>query len=302
MPLPKKKKLFDDTHFSLQPLTDTHLKGAFGDFSNLKYLKIFPLVAALILLLALANYMSLSTARATLRAKEVGVRKVSGASRKTIAMQFYIESAVFTCLSFVLGYLLCYAFKPWFLNVLQLKIDNSFLYSPQVLMLLFALLLITVLIAGSYPSLVLSAFKPVVTLKGKMSKQAGGVTVRKIFTTLQFAISVGLIICGIIIDRQLYYFRHVDTGVSRANVITVPFGTGIGKNYPAFKHDVQLLAGLANAATSQHALFTGYDMFFVDGKTKGESTGVASFIADKSFYGHRWFTMEISACPKYPTG
>jgi putative ABC transport system permease protein len=84
------------------------------------------LVALLILLLALVNYMSLSTARATLRAKEVGVRKVSGASRKSIALQFYIESAVFTLLSFILGYTLCYVFKPWFLNVLQLKIDNSF--------------------------------------------------------------------------------------------------------------------------------------------------------------------------------
>ncbi|MEP6612604.1 MAG: ABC transporter permease, partial [Mucilaginibacter sp.] len=139
----KQEKTFDNAHYSLAALTDAHLKSNFGDSSNTKYLKIFPLVAILILLLALVNYMSLSTARATLRAKEVGVRKVAGASRKTIAVQFYVESAMFATISFVLGYLLCYAFKSWFLNVLQLKIDDTFLYSPIVLTLLFALLITT---------------------------------------------------------------------------------------------------------------------------------------------------------------
>lgn len=279
----KKEKTFDDVHYSLAPITDTHLKNNFGDASNIKYLRIFPLVAVLILLLALVNYMSLSTARATLRAKEVGVRKVAGASRKTIAAQFYTESALFATLSFVLGYLLCYAFKPWFLNVLQLKIDNSFLYSPTVLILLFSLLIITILIAGSYPSIVLSAFKPVTTLKGKMSKAAGGVTVRKIFTTLQFAISIALIICGIIIDRQLYFFRHADTGMNRENVIMVPVGSSFGKNYPAFKRDIQALGGIASTATSHYGMFQGYDMNSINGKTKDDVTMLAALAVDDHF-------------------
>ncbi|HEY8927966.1 MAG TPA: FtsX-like permease family protein [Mucilaginibacter sp.] len=279
----KKDKTFDNVHYSFVSLPDSHLKSNFGDSSNTKYLKIFPLVAILILLLALVNYMSLSTARATLRAKEVGVRKVAGASRKTIAAQFYVESALFATLSFVLGYLLCYAFKPWFLNVLQLKIDNTFLYSPIVLMLLAALLILTVLIAGSYPSLVLSAFKPVTTLKGKMSKAAGGVAVRKVFTTLQFAISVGLIICGIVIDRQLYYFRHTDTGVNRENVLMIPVHNTFGTNYPAFKHDVQMLSGVESAATSHYGMFQGYDMNSFNGKTKDENIMLASLSADDQF-------------------
>jgi putative ABC transport system permease protein len=286
-----KNKQFDDEKFTLCPLTDTHLKNNFGDSSNIKYLKIFPIVAVLILLLALVNYMSLSTARATLRAKEVGVRKVSGASRKTIATQFYVESALFTCISFLLGYVLCYAFTPWFLNILQLKIDNSFLYSPLVLSLFSGLLLITIALAGSYPSLILSAFKPVVTLKGKMSKQAGGTTVRKLFTTLQFAISVGLIICGLVIDRQLYFFRHADIGIKRENVVMIPMGNSMGKNYQAFKKEVQSLAGIASVTTAHNAMFKGFDMFFVDGKTKNESTGVVSLIADENFMttlGLKW--------------
>jgi len=287
----KKDKVFDDVKYSFTAFPDTHLKSNFGDSSNIKYLKIFPLVAILILLLALVNYMSLSTARATLRAKEVGVRKVSGASRKTIAVQFYVESALFTCISFVLGYLLCYLITPWFLNILQLKIDNSFLYSPIVLTLLFSLLLVTILFAGFYPSLVLSAFKPVITLKGKMSKQAGGVTIRKIFTTLQFAISIGLIICGIVIDRQLYYFRHADTGINKDNVVTIPIGNSVGKKYAALKQDIQSLAGVTSTATSHYAMFNGYDMNFYDGKAKGQSVGVAFMMADKDFIstlGLKW--------------
>ncbi|MGZ3754931.1 MAG: ABC transporter permease [Mucilaginibacter sp.] len=279
----KKNIDFTDEYFSFTALHDVHLKSNFGDFSNLKYLKIFPLVAVLILLLALVNYMSLTTARATLRAKEVGVRKVSGASRKTIALQFYVESALFSCLAFGIGYLLCYMFKPWFLNVLQLKIDNSFLYSPVVLIALSVLLFTTILLSGTYPSVVLSSFKPVVTLKGKMSRNAGGVTVRKVFTTLQFAISVGLIICGIIIDRQLYYFRHADTGLDRNNIVMIPVSNAIGKNYTVFKHDIQSVPGINSVATSHYAMFKGYDMFWADGKTKGETIGIVQLITDKNF-------------------
>jgi putative ABC transport system permease protein len=288
----KKDKIFDETFYTLSSIEDSHLHMNFGDSSNTKYLKIFPLVAVLILLLALVNYMSLSTARATLRAKEVGVRKVSGASRVSIATQFYVESALFAGISFILGYCLCYLCKPWFLSVLQLKIDNSFLYSPTVLLCLFALLFITILIAGSYPSLVLSAFKPVVTLKGKMSKQAGGTAVRKVFTTLQFAISVGLIICGIIIDRQLYYFRHTDTGINRENVVMLPVSTTAVKNYGALKKDISELTGISKIATSHYALYKGYDMFFVAGKNKSDqSVGVANLMGDKeltSILGLKW--------------
>ncbi|HVV53915.1 MAG TPA: ABC transporter permease [Mucilaginibacter sp.] len=275
--------------FSLLPLVDQHLKRSRDD-ANIKYLTIFPLVALLILLLALVNYMSLSTARATLRAKEIGVRKVSGASRKSVALQFYIESAVFSTIAFVLGYVLCYLFKPVFFNILQLKIDDSFLYSPLILSLLLGLLLVTILISGSYPSLVLSAFKPIVTLKGKMSKQSGGVAIRKVFTTLQFAISVGLIICGIVIDRQLYFFRHTNTGVDRENVVMIPVN-GTFKNYPAFNHDIRTLAGVSDVTTSRYGMFSYYDMIGIPGKTKEETVMLPSLDVDQDFFrllGLKW--------------
>ncbi len=278
------------TIYSALPIVDQHLNGRSWDDANLKYLTIFPLVALLILSLALVNYMSLSTARATLRAKEIGVRKVSGASRKSIALQFYIESAFFSSISFVLGYFLCCLLKPAFFNILQLKIDNAFLYSPLILALLFGLLLITVIVSGSYPSLVLSAFKPAVTLKGKMGKQTGGVTIRKIFTTLQFAISVGLIICGIVIDRQLYFFRHTNTGVDRDNVVMIPVGSDF-KNYPVFNHEIRTLAGVSNVSTSRYGMFSYIDRFGIPGRTKDETVSLPSLVVDKDFFqllGLKW--------------
>jgi putative ABC transport system permease protein len=291
IPVAKKGKDSPDMKFLLRALPDVHLKFNEGDQSNIKYLKIFPVVAVLVLLLALVNYMSLSTARATLRAKEIGVRKVSGASRKSVAAQFYVESGLYAVLSFVLGYMICYLFKPVFLNALQLKIDDAFLYNPLVLVLLGALLLITILVAGSYPALILSAFNPVTTLKGKMSKQSGGVTVRKVFTTLQFAISVGLITCGVIIDRQLYYFRHADTGVDRDNVVMIPVGNSFGKNYASFKHDIKSLAGVANVATSRYAMFTFYDNYEIEGKTKDQNVMLNALAVDNNFIsltGLKW--------------
>ncbi|RYE23264.1 MAG: ABC transporter permease, partial [Sphingobacteriaceae bacterium] len=245
-----------DEKFLFTKLTDSHLSG-FSDYSNLKYLKIFPVVALLILLLALVNYMSLSTARATLRAKEIGVRKVVGADRKRIAMQFYIESALFALIAFVLAYLLFNLIEPWFLGLLQLKVDNSFLYSPVVLTILALLLTVTILIAGSYPSIILSAYKPVTVLTGKQSKQSGGNMMRKVFTVLQFSISIALIICGIVIDRQLYFFRHMDTGINRENIVMVPVAKTMGKNYQAFKKDIQALAAVSQTSTAHYAMYKG---------------------------------------------
>jgi putative ABC transport system permease protein len=152
-----------------------------------------------------------------------------------------------------------------------------------VLLILLALLIVTVLIAGSYPSIVLSAFKPAITLKGKMSKQTGGVAVRKVFTTFQFAISVGLIICGIIIDRQLYYFRHTDTGVNRENVVMVPITNSFGKNYQSFKHDVLAIAGVSQAATAHYPMYKGYDMFFLHDKVKKEDMAMPVLSVDRAF-------------------
>jgi putative ABC transport system permease protein len=254
-----KNKADLETRYLLAPLTSLHFEMS-SDGGD-KYLRIFPFVAGLVLLLALVNYMSLSTARATLRAKEIGIRKVTGATRRVIAGQFYIESALYTLLAFALAYMLYLLLYHWFLNVLQISIDRAFVNGTQALSIMIILLLITTAVAGSYPAMVLSAFKPIATLSGNMSSKSGGARVRKIFTTLQFVIAVTLIISGIVISKQLYYMRHKDTGVNRENILMVSIQKTMGTHYATFKKEVQTLSGVKQAATMRYPMYSSYDMF-----------------------------------------
>ncbi|MGV8878664.1 MAG: ABC transporter permease [Sphingobacteriaceae bacterium] len=275
--------------YNLTPLIEEHLGQGYS--STAKYLKIFPFVALLILLMALVNYMSLSTARATLRAKEIGIRKVSGADRKTIAAQFYVESAMYTLLAFALGYFMYFFGYSYFLNILQIQIDHAFISNSQILLVMAGLFLFTMLIAGSYPSLVLSAFKPIATLQGKMSKQTGGSLVRKVFTTLQFSIAVVLLICGAVIYNQLSFLRHLDTGVDRENVISIPINTTMGNHYQAFKKDIQNLAGVKEVGAARYELYKGFDMFSTFGDDKTQNITLKMLTVDQHFIplmGIKW--------------
>jgi putative ABC transport system permease protein len=254
----REKESDDPFRYVSTPLTGLHEASA-TDISNLKYLKTFPFVAALVLLLALINYMSLSTARSSVRAKEIGVRKVTGASRRIIATQFFVESALYTSISFVLAYILCNLLQPFFFDFLQINIDQSFLYHPLVLLSLTGLFIVTVVIAGIYPSLLLSAYKPIAVLYGR-TKQAGGISARKFFTVFQFTIAVVFIISGIVIQKQLHFFRHKDTGIDRENIVMMPFGSGIAKYYTAFKQDINAIPGTQKISVALHPLFKGYDM------------------------------------------
>jgi len=255
------------------PLTSLRLSEA-TDNSNTKYLKIFPFVAALILILALINYMSLSTARSTTRTKEIGVRKVLGADRKMIASQFFVESLLFTSIAFVLGYVLCNLFRPLFFDLMQINIDGSFLLNQYILLSFGLLFIITAILAASYPSILLSAYRPVVVLYGKLSRQSGGISVRKFFTVFQFSISVILIVCGIVINKQIDFFRNTDTGVNRENIVLIPFTSNAAKHYEALKKDIGSISATRQVSTALHPMYKGYDMM----GTKATSTGQFVFI------------------------
>lgn len=273
----------DNERYIATPFTDTHLKANYSDASNTKYIKVFPFVAALILLLALTNYMSLSTARSTIRAKEIGVRKVLGADRKTIAGQFFIESALFTAIAFALSYMLCFICQPFFFNFLQIDLDKSFLFHPYMLLSFCGLFVITVLLAATYPSILLSAYKPVLVLYGKFSKQSGGINVRQFFTVFQFAVSVILIICGVVIYNQLYFFKHAATGMNRENVLMVPFGPSAGNHYAAFKKETQSLPAIEQVTTANHLMYKGYDMFFTKPANGNKDVTLSAFSVDENF-------------------
>jgi putative ABC transport system permease protein len=281
-------KNYNDTtsRCGLLPLTATHLFYDGFDTSNIKYLKIFMLAGVLILLLALINYMSMATANSTQRAKEIGVRKVIGANRSTIARQFYVESALYVTIAFILGFALFNLVQASFFHRIQLAIDTSFLYKSRVMLAFGALFVISILVAGSYPSIVLSSFNPISVLYGKLSRERGGVNVRRFFIVLQFSISVGMIISSLVIERQMYFFRHTDTGINRENVVMMNFGNGIGKHYRSFKNDVSQLAGVSEVATAQYALYRGYAAYAITTREVKTPPTARGAHGRRSFYVH----------------
>ncbi|MBS1662693.1 MAG: ABC transporter permease [Bacteroidetes bacterium] len=253
--------------------------------ANMRYRKIFPLVAGLILLLALINYMSLATARSTIRAKEIGVRKVLGADRGKIIRQFYIESGLYAVLAFALALGLFSGLRHAFYNLLQLTIDDSFLWSYYAIGVFVGLLVVTIFVAGCYPSLVLSAYRPVKVLYGRMGKERAGGFVRKVFTVLQFSISVGLIIASLVINRQLYFFRHMDTGIQREQVLMVPYRQEAGRHYQELRDGVAQIPGVVGIAKAASPVYGPIDMGM--GRVKGASVSqgvlMSEMYVDESF-------------------
>lgn len=256
---------------------------AVTDKSNRKYLKLFPVVAGLILLLAIFNYISLTTARSSVRSKEIGVRKALGASRGNLTLQFILESTLYTTIAFALGYLLCLFFQPFFFRFLQIPMDSSFLYHPAMLFTFAILYVVTVLLSAIYPSVLVSAFRPASVLYGKFSRQSGGLSVRKFATVFQFTISVGLITSGIIIQRQLNFMRNADTGIQRDHVVMIPFGSNVGKNYTAFKKDVLSLSSVQEVSAALHPLYKGYDMMGVKPKNVNDMILLPTLMVDQHF-------------------
>jgi putative ABC transport system permease protein len=283
----------DRSRFFVQPLLNLHVGGMnFGDTSNTQLIPIFSWVALLVLALALVNYMSLTTARATLRAKEVGVRKASGATRSSLIRQFYVESAVLTSMAFGIALIVFELCRPAFLNLLSLRIDRSFVYSPTFVGAGIALLLTCVLVAGSYPALLLSGFRPIAVLKGHLSGHSGGIQVRRVLTVLQFAVSVALIFCSITIQHQLEYFRTKDTGLQTSQVLGIGFGSGMTKQIGAFQEGIRQITGATELPmSSTGVLQEGYSMFFTKSPINQKELGLITMSVNQSFlsfFGLRW--------------
>jgi putative ABC transport system permease protein len=280
----------DQDHYQLLVLSRHHLDAEFGDSAGRRYLAIFPLVAALILLLAVINYTSLATARAAVRAKEVGVRKVLGAGRGQIVRQFYIESTVLSTIAMVGGLLLFLLCKPFFFGLLRVHIDNRFLLSAPMVAGACGLYLFVIFLAGGYPSVVLSAFKPVAVLYGKLSRQRGGERVRKGFLVFQFAMALVLVIGSLVITKELHFIRNTDTGVDRENVVMVPIEQNF-KHYPAFKREVEAIPGISQVATSRYALYKGMNFTAMEAPGVDKTVSVNCISADTGFvrmFGLRW--------------
>jgi putative ABC transport system permease protein len=223
----------------LQPLKDIHLHSdlnlELGPVGDIRYVYIFSVVAIFMLLIACINFMNLSTAGASKRSREVGIRKVLGSLKGQLVRQFLLESILLTSFAFLLSLILVFWTLP-FLNKLSGK-DLSFnlLSNPWLLpgLLLFAL--VTGLLAGSYPAFFLSSFKPVTVLKGKLASIGKTVSLRSCLVVFQFFISIVLIIGTIIVYKQLAFIQNEKLGYNKDQVVIVQEAYWLGKNQEAFK-------------------------------------------------------------------
>ena len=226
--------------YELLPIKDIHLTSTFqGEpepVGQIGFLYIFGLVAFFILLIACINYMNLATARSTQRAMEVGVRKVLGSDRRQLIAQFMSESILFTLLALVLSYILVLALLPVFNEAFDLSLGRSLLWSKQVLFGSIGIVVLTGILGGSYPAFYLSAFEPIKVLKGSLAKGTGNPAFRRVLVTVQFAITIFMIIgTGVIFD-QMNYLRNKNLGFNKDQVLVFRLQGQQSRNkYPIIK-------------------------------------------------------------------
>mgnify|MGYP001002072937 FL=1 len=206
---------------------------------GIKNIRLFTFIAWVVLLIACINFMNLATARSEKRAKEVGMRKVVGANRKSLIMQFLGESLVLAIISSLVAILLIYIFIGPFNTMIGQELQVNLLVPSHILFLL-AVTLVCGLFAGSYPAFFLSAFKPLSTIKGTKQKAGNGSLIRRGLVVLQYTASVVLIICTIIIYQQIQYNKDRDLGFDKSQVLTTALQGNMAKHLPLIKN--QLLA------------------------------------------------------------
>ncbi len=203
--------------YILEPLKDVYLKSTRGGTvsGSLTNVYVFSIVGIFILLIAGINFVNLTTARSTERAREVGIRKVIGAERRQLTGQFLGESVILCLIAFLLSVGVCAALLPSFNFLAGKTVSTGIFHHPSYFGTLLLISLGIGLLAGIYPALVLSAFQPIVVLKGRFATGVRGLLLRKGLVVSQFTISIGLIVATLLVGFQLTYMRHQELGFSK---------------------------------------------------------------------------------------
>ncbi|MFT3823671.1 MAG: ABC transporter permease [Chitinophagaceae bacterium] len=243
-------------NYTLTPVTDLHLRSRsqyeLSQGGNIQYVYIFSVIAAFILLIACVNFMNLSTARSSGRAKEVGVRKVLGSQRKSLIAQFLTESMLVTVIAAIIAVVIAALALPLFneLAAKHLSLNTGSL--KWLLPALAGTVLIVGLLAGSYPAFFLSAFRPISVLKGRASTGFKGSFLRNFLVVFQFSISIFLIVSTIVIYKQLNYIHNKSLGFDRSQVLVVKNVNVLGRQAPVFREELKALTGVTNVTMSSY--------------------------------------------------
>ncbi len=278
----------------LQPLTAIHLHSAgigsnLTTLSDIKYVYIFSVIAFFIIILACVNFMNLSTAQSAKRAKEVGIRKVLGSVKTQLIKQFFTEAFIYTVIAAIIALLLILVLVKPFNQLSGKDLSFNLLFSNNNLFYLLVLVIITGLLAGSYPSFYLTSFKPVEVLKGKLLKtNLGNIFLRNGLVIFQFTISTGLIICTIIMFQQLQFTRNKNLGLNKDNMIVIANSNRLGSGEETFRQQVLNMPGIKSTSITTSVptkyLFTdGYVPVPNNNEDIAKDISLTSYIVDYDF-------------------
>jgi putative ABC transport system permease protein len=244
----------EPARFFLQPLTRIHLHSRvnfdFGLIGDGRFVFLFASIAVLVLVIACVNYMNLATARSLKRSKEVGLRKVVGAGKAQLVGQFLGDAMVLTFLALVLAVGFVLAALPAFRRFVERDIAFNPSHDASLMPILILLAAVVGAVAGSYPALFVSAFRPVSALKGTGATRAKGRGLRNGLIVFQFAASIALIICTVGVRRQLGFIRTTDMGFDREQILVLTPRGGIRTGLEAFKNELRRNPSIVSVASS----------------------------------------------------
>lgn len=280
-------------HYGVQPITDIHLHSQLQqepeELGSMSYIWIFSAVAFFMLLIACINYMNLTTARSARRAKEIGIRKVTGSTRPQLVLQFLSESVLTAFLAVLLSFGLVMLLYPAFNALSGKAFTIRELLQPINILLVLAIGLFTGLAGGSYPAFYLSGFMPISILKGALSKASGNVSLRRTLVVLQFSISMTMLICTWVVYSQLSFLRKKDLGFDKNQVMTVTVNTGEDERskIAAMNNDFRNISGIKTVGTGNSypgSPNLNLNLFIVQTNTGYKDKAVESYGIDEHYF------------------
>jgi putative ABC transport system permease protein len=284
-----KKNTNASTELFLHPMAKWQLWSRFENGKivggGIDIVRLFGIIAAFILLIACINYMNMSTARSEKRAKEVGIRKVAGAGRHSLIFQFISESMIIALVAGILALIIAQSVLGWFNSLTDVAITIPY-HHTGFWLAAFGFILITGMLAGSYPAFYLSAFRPVKVLKGTFKAVHAMVTPRKVLVVVQFTFAIIFIICTVIIYRQILHVQHRDVGINMDKLAFVYVKGDMSKNYRLIKNEL-LNSGLATSVTRTNSpvtdVWSNTDRYTWEGKDPQVRMGFVQFLSDDDF-------------------
>ncbi|MBN2174633.1 MAG: ABC transporter permease [Bacteroidales bacterium] len=241
-------------NYFLQKLADIHLDPSieqeFKPANDPKYLWIFGSIAVLIIIIASINFMNLSTAQAGKRAKEVGIKKVSGSSRGMLISQFLTETILLSLFAMVLTIIITEISLPYFNNLLGINLNVGYFSNWYTIPGLLLGVIFIGFLAGSYPAFYLSAFNPYMVMKGMRARNRKGITLKSVLVVLQFSISIILIIGTLIMFRQISFMMNKNMGFDKEHLLVLRQAYTIGSKINSFKEEIKSIPGVVNVSAS----------------------------------------------------